>query len=92
MEPSIPLDSQKLEKSQQLRLIAVSCMLQIYIDGDLLIEYDHKLPLEKLTHALVDGDLHLYSLYVVRVSTSICDYEVIVLVVVAAAGSRWCHR
>ena len=38
------------------------------MDDYYFAEYDHKLPIHKITHAVIDGDISLYGVKVNRVS------------------------
>ena len=42
------------------------------MDDFYFAEYDHKLPISKFTHAVIDGDISLYGVKVNRVSTLYC--------------------
>ena len=42
------------------------------MDGYELADYEHILPIEKLSHVLIDGDVSLYSLRFQRVSHKYC--------------------
>ena len=38
------------------------------MDDYYFAEYDHKLPIQKITHAVIDGDISLYGVKINRVS------------------------
>ena len=51
----------------------ISGVFQVEMDDFYFAEYDHKLPINKFTHAVIDGEISLYGVKVNRVSTLTCN-------------------